>query len=80
MIPATEGDFRLQMKSKSSMPWTARGCRPLVSELNHAQAQVGINWDLLNETSCLVMEEGVFSARAQWPAGSTKAADVVVGG
>ena len=29
MMPATEGVLRLQMKSKSSMPWTALGCRPL---------------------------------------------------
>jgi len=30
MMAATEGVLRLQMKSKSSMPCTARGCMPLL--------------------------------------------------
>ncbi len=34
---------------------------------------------LLDETSCLVVEESVFCARAQWPTGSTETADVVIG-
>lgn len=79
MIPATEGVFRLQIKSKSSMPWTARGCRPLRELSANAAA-----WNLgspnsLDEASCLITEEHMLRLRAQWPAGSVESSDVVVG-
>lgn len=40
MIPATEGVVRLQIKSKSSMPWTARGCRPLLFDETQYEAYI----------------------------------------
>lgn len=82
MIPATEGVLRLQMKSKSSMPCTALGWRPLEA----LSVAVSFPWavcvwslDLLNKASCLWVEEGVCRSRAQRPAGSDEALDVVVG-
>ena len=79
MIPATEGVFLLQIKSKSSIPWTARGCRPLGKLLAIAE-----DWDFnprnsLNETSCLVAEEHMVRLWTQWSAGGPETSDVVVG-
>jgi hypothetical protein len=83
MIPATEGVVRLQMKSKSSMPWTARGCRPLEASVSISRRCTGAawlaGWALLDEASCLGVEEGVGSRRAQWPAGSYETTNVIIG-
>ena len=81
MIPATEGVLRLQMKSKSSMPCTARGCKPLSPQRQKLPNLVPVGRDaLLDEASSLVMEKSVLSARAEWSAGSYEATDVVVCG
>jgi hypothetical protein len=81
MIPATEGCLRLQMKSKSSMPWTALVCIPLL------RLSAGfLRWcascgegNLLDETSCLGVEELVVGLRSECSAGRGEACDVVVG-
>ena len=79
-MPATDGVVRLQMKSKSSMPCTARGCRPLKHTVSRAPTiSSRIPGSLLNKASCLVVEEHVFTTRAQWATGSSKTADIVVG-
>src|SRR5687768_17601251 len=83
MMPATEGDLRLQMKSKSSIPCTARGCRPLFRPVRALALKWICVWPengLLDEASCLGVEEGVGGRRAQRPRGSGEAADVVIGG
>lgn len=74
----------MQIKSKSSMPWTARVCRPLRSK-GQCLVVVGevklvrCRGCLLDETSRLVVEEGVWLEGAQWAAGGGKAFDVIVG-
>lgn len=77
MIPATEGVVRLQMKSKSSMPWTARGCIPL-----HRPSVYAIGSNLMNhslyEASCLVVEKGIGEGRPH-SAGRLEASDVIIG-
>lgn len=92
MIPATEGVLRLQMKSKSSIPCTALVCMPLSCCQNRCHPShtpslplegprgCSETGDLLDETSCLWVEESVLWVWAQRPAGSGKALDVVVGG
>lgn len=80
MIPATEGVLRLQMKSKSSMPCTARGCIPLFdSGQTSREAPTRGEEDLLDEASCLVVEEGMSKGRVD-TAGGVETTDVVVGG
>ena len=82
MIPATEGVLRLQMKSKSSIPCTARGCRPLNEQSVDVVGDLEIraSGGLLDEASCLVIEEHVVGSWAQRPTGSSKAPNVVVCG
>lgn len=54
------GVLRLQMKSKSSIPWTALGCIPLLkSVLTSDPLGYFVLVDLLYEASCLVVEESV---------------------
>ena len=79
MIPATEGVLRLQMKSKSSIPWTALGCIPLLkSVLTSDPLGYFVLVDLLYEASCLVVEESVREG-GEHTAGRAETGDVVVG-
>ena len=80
MIPATEGAFRLQMKSKSSIPCTARGCKPL--EERHGQPlqflQNREELCSLDEASCSLVEEQMFRPWAQRSTRSDEATDVII--
>jgi hypothetical protein len=89
------------MKSKSSIPCTALGCRPLWEKLvstilavfqmeleclgswielvPEIQFSVGKSVYLLDEASCLAVEESVLGRRAHGPAGSLETANVVIG-
>src|SRR5436853_6288405 len=83
MIPATEGVDRLQMKSKSSMPWTAFGCMPLQTGqpfLSLPQVSTGLNHHILNKASCLAVEEGLCGRRTKCSRRSFESSDVVIGG
>lgn len=77
MIPATEGVVRLQMKSKSSMPWTARGCIPLDRPSVYAIGPKLTDHSLY-ETSCLVVEKGIGEGRPH-SARRLEASDVIIG-
>lgn len=67
----------MQMKSKSSIPWTARGCIPLNRPSAYA---IGRNWTdhSLYETSCLVVEKGIGEGRPHSARG-LEASDVIIG-
>jgi hypothetical protein len=67
------------MKSKSSMPCTARGCIPLdLSLVSHVDAAGVESHDLLHEASCLVVEKAVLGG-GEDTARRGEAGDVVVG-
>lgn len=55
------------------------GCGALADEVEIEHALDGSWLETVHEASRLVVEESVLSTRAQRPAGSSKAADVVVG-
>lgn len=79
MMAATEGVDRLQMKSKSSIPCTARGCIPLASQsVSLALTLYSSPGYVLDEASSLVVEEVVFEG-GERARGSSEAGDVVVG-
>ena len=54
-------------------------CGALADEVEIEHALHGSWLETVHEASRLVVEESVLSTRAQWSAGSSKAADVVVG-
>ena len=55
------------------------GSLAFADEVEVEHALDGPRLETVNKASCLVVEESVLSTRAQRPAGSCKAADVVVG-